>query len=178
MAVPNHFSEAQKARLRYLLEDEWVALDAEKEGGEDTSATQANLLKALSEVESAAELHYFSRHFNWDTGTETLESLLEHPLIERATLLMIYWMAGPGYYMKFASESEMQSHELESLTFIRRVETALRHNWKQSGSVRFDPRNDEGYDWTTRYRIPMSKPTERNFEPVYSIPDNLFASAP
>lgn len=178
MAIPDHFSEAQKARLRYLLEDEWVALDEEKEGGEDTIATQANLARALSEIESAAELHYFSRHFNWDTGPETLDSVLKHPLTDKATLLMIYWMAGPGYYMKFSAESEMQSYERASLNFIRRVEAVLEQNWKHSATLTFDPVSDEGYDWTTRYRSEMSKPTEKNFRPVYSIPKKLFAPVP
>ncbi|MBL8018703.1 MAG: DUF4274 domain-containing protein [Leptospirales bacterium] len=92
MAIPDNFTEAQKARLSYLLEDAWLALDEER--SEDTVTTQANPVQASSEIESAAELHYSSRHFNWDTGTETLESVLEHPLIDRATVLMIYWMAG------------------------------------------------------------------------------------
>lgn len=155
-------SAAQRKRIDFFLEDEWVDED------DDEIATAENLARLLGEVESAEELHVMVAEFNWDTEGETVLTILKHPLCDVATTLLAYWRSGPRYYSRFANEAEIDAeYMIEGWELVQKLHAAVEARLGERASIRFDPANDatsDGYDWTADYRDAMRA------TPVYEVP--------
>jgi hypothetical protein len=48
---------------------------------------------------SAIELHILARLWNWDCGWEGLKAIVESPVCDPATALLIFWAGRPAYYL-------------------------------------------------------------------------------
>jgi len=55
---------------------------------------------------SSAELHYLASIYNWDSGTTTLQWIIESPKCDLGTAIMIFWLAEPDYYFRYQSIPE------------------------------------------------------------------------
>jgi hypothetical protein len=169
-------SESQKERVQALIEDEYVVWkDEDEENPEaDDEATRANYEALLAQIESPEELHAYAREFNWDAGCKEMRDVIRHPLCDLGTALLIYWYAGPGYYLKYADRSEVQDYENDSLALIEEIEQRVKDQQFKTATQPFDPRDHEGTDWTTRYDDLAKGLAIRKKSPFHPIPDFMY----
>ncbi len=114
----------QLARIDFLL----------YECEEDESFTET-----LTRVESSSELHAIARQMNWGDGFDRLSAVLEHPLCDRGTGLMIYWLGEPTYFADFKSDDEVPAVNQALKRFLDRIETQLTTGHFNTNTIRFDP---------------------------------------
>ena len=114
----------QLARIDFLL----------YECEEDESFTET-----LTRVESSAELHAIAQQMNWGDGFDRLSAVLEHPLCDRGTGLMIYWLGEPTYFADFKSDDEVPAVNQAFKRFLDRVATQLTTGHFKTNTIRFDP---------------------------------------
>ncbi|WP_417761656.1 DUF4274 domain-containing protein [Shewanella sp.] len=60
----------------------------------DKSAEQ---LVCISQLQSMEELHYVAANLNWDDGITAAQAIINHPLCDAGTALLLYWR-GQGYW--------------------------------------------------------------------------------
>lgn len=130
------------------------------------------------ELNTPEKLHEFAARYNWDDGLEVPRWIVNHPLCDRGTALMMYWLAGPRYYCQYATRDDVphSGWNLQHYDLLREIEEKYLNGFYQHQTILFNPRHDllngmEGYDWTQDYADkPLRKelPVEM-FEP--SIPD-------
>lgn len=90
-------SRTQTRRIRFLLyltwendEDPANDLDLYVEPDFELPENVDELIAAeLARVESPVELHYCTMNYNWDSGEEALRPVLDHPLCDEGTALVI-----------------------------------------------------------------------------------------
>ncbi|MCR9142710.1 MAG: DUF4274 domain-containing protein [bacterium] len=181
----HNLTPAQRERVEYFCSDAWVALDGPG-GHEDELQTRRNFADFLKSIESAEELHCCVDGFHWDTGPETLEAFFDHSLLDRGTLLMMYWRAAPGYYMKYQKPSRarqlfgadpllnLPEDERPLFRFIQKVERLLLKRRDTPAKIAYDPANDRGEDLTKRYGSEMRKHAKNPASRLYTIPEILF----
>ena len=129
-------TDRQIERITRLIEDQWESEDE-----------FASFFDSISDPE---ELHLFADGWNWDAGVEELDRVIEHPLCDRGTALLIYWRAKPGYYLKYPDRAAVPHLDLAVYDLLRKIE-ALTVEKKFAGyQFPFDPRNDRGIDWTPK----------------------------
>jgi len=116
----------QVARIEYLL----------YECEDDASFT-----REFEKLETSEELHEFASQFNWDCGFSELDAVLAHPMCDRGTALMIYWLAEPVYYVDFASIEEVPDVNREGYRFVMRVRDLLTQDVFQENRIPFDPQS-------------------------------------
>jgi hypothetical protein len=91
------------------------------------------------------ELHAFAVTWMWDDTTDALQHILDNPVCEAATALLIYWRANPEWYLQFADRDAVlaaygaRSGELEIFDFVSRLETRYVAGEFLVGSLAFDP---------------------------------------
>ncbi len=76
MGRPLFLSAEQRQRLETALYEE------------DSAVQRA----AFTELQTPEELHAFASHYNWDDGIRDMRGVIENPLCDRGTALMIYWL--------------------------------------------------------------------------------------
>ena len=99
----------------------------------------ATFAETLHRIESPAELHALSEQINWDGGFDELIAVLEHPLCDRGTALMIYWLGEPTYFADFASDDDVPDVNRPLKQFLNRVENQLMSEQFKSNIIFFDP---------------------------------------
>lgn len=115
---------AQRARIEYLL----------YECEDDTSFE-----KEFAKIETSEELHEFASEFNWDCGFSELDAVLTHPLCDRGTALMIYWLAEPVYFADFSCIEDVPNVNREGYRFVNHAKNLLTQNCFESNEISFDP---------------------------------------
>lgn len=120
-------TDEQRARIDYLL----------YECEDDVS-----FVDTLSQFDSSAELHAFAKQFNWDGGCAELEAVLNHPLCDRGTALMVYWLGEPLYFADFSTADDVPDVNRGGYHFVKHVESLLMVDRFQYNSIRFDPMAD------------------------------------
>jgi len=73
----------------------------------------------------AEQLFQKAYEHNWDSGVAPLQRMLAKPECDKATALLIYWHASPGYYNRYRSLDEVPAHERPVVELIRRIESLL-----------------------------------------------------
>src|SRR5215207_4128317 len=76
------------------------------------------------ELNTPEKLHDFATHYNWDDGFEVPKWIINNPLCDRGTALMMYWHANPQYFCKYATRNEVPSMgwNLQHYDLIREIE--------------------------------------------------------
>lgn len=128
----------QVDRLERLTEDEW----------EDRAEFDA----FFDSVTDPEELHLFADGYNWDNGRDVLRRVVQHPLCDLGTALLVYWRGGPAYYLRYADPSGVPAYERDGYDFVQEVESRILSGHYGSARLPFDPRNDAGTDLTREYR--------------------------
>jgi Domain of unknown function (DUF4274) len=104
-----------------------------------------NVTRALAKnnptkLESADELHQFAHQVNWDVGCKSLLQLIEHPLCDRGTALLVYWNGSPEYYLQFTNSTEAKAAKADVGNFklLEKIEQKLLAKTFASEMFRFD----------------------------------------
>lgn len=134
-----NYSDEQMKRLRYLLLDEWVSGDPYE--------SEKNLNQALERIESSQELHQFAGNFNADGGIDVLRKIINHPLCDKGTALMVYCMGRPGYYYRQLERKKfLKPDQQEAFTLLKEIEEKYTSNVFAGSTIKFDPHNARGQD--------------------------------
>ncbi len=121
----------------------------------------ATFAETLLRIESSAELHALAQQINWDGGFDELNAVLEHPLCDRGTALMVYWLGEPTYFADFASDDDVPPVNQPLKQFLNRVENQLMTEHFKSNTICFDPMAD------------LNVVQRRKIENIASIPSAL-----
>jgi len=137
--MPNdtNYTDEQIRRINYLLTDQWVT--------EDDSQTQQNLDRVLGQIESPLELHQFAGNFNWDCGHTELEKVIRHPLCDKGTALMIYFLGRPEWFYNHLQKGRAMIGEQPLLfAFLKEIEGMVERGEFRSSRIKFNPTELKG----------------------------------
>ena len=104
-------------------------------------------------------LHDVATNLNWDSyGPSEIFALANRPDAARATILYLYWHNCAGYFLQYASRADVRDFELEGYDLDQALEQLYRSKSDLGDGIGYDPRSDDGCDWTTVY---ADKPQRR-----------------
>lgn len=92
------------------------------------------------------ELHLFASLFNWDGGVEELRDVIQHPLCDLGTAMLVYWRGQPGYDLQYADREAVPDHRREVWDLLREIEQRVAEGRFMTASQSYDPATDNGYD--------------------------------
>ncbi len=128
----------------------------------------------FDKLKSAKELHYLASIFNWDDDTEVLEWIINSPLCDKGTALLIFWSSQPDFYTRFENEQEAE-YERDTFRLIRNIIKNYQDGFYKKARFRFNPRSamfDVNYiDPRAKWEIPDEMKKEIIGLPVISIDD-------
>ena len=111
-------------------------------------------------ITDAEELHLYADGFNWDTGVEGMRRVIQHPLCDRGTALLIYWRGSPGFFARFASRTETTNpDQAEHFDLLLEIEQKVIAGHFPSRRFHYDPKKDKGKDMTARHNTVPRKRT-------------------
>ena len=110
---------------------------------------------APTEVALSGHAQVFAAAYslNWDDHGGAPRILLQHPDCELATALVLFWHGGAGDLLAECRTAEEADEEFylgagTEFTFLVEVHDAVASGRITRGSLVFDPRDDDGTDWT------------------------------
>lgn len=128
-------TDAQKDEIFRVLHDEW----------EDDSAYEAAFDDFLDSVATPAQLFFFAYHFNWDYGEQDMFKIIRHPMCDRATALMIYWLGGAEWFLQYHSVEEVPDYERkEGFRLVMEIETKYLDGSFAESHLSYDPTPEVG----------------------------------
>lgn len=93
---------------------------------------------------------------NWDGNQLLRDWILTHSDVDRAVVLVTYWMSGPTFSKQFKDQDdvlEKQSWYIESFNFIEQLESKFLKGFWKNNHLAYDPSCDhDGYDWVSEYQ--------------------------
>ncbi len=96
-------------------------------------------------------LHIYAQRYNWDDGPAEMLKVIRNPNCDLGTAILVYWYGGAGFYCQYADRTEVPEYELAYYDLLREIEARVSTGFYQHQSIRFDPRSDDGDDWTQSY---------------------------
>ncbi|RYF01445.1 MAG: DUF4274 domain-containing protein [Oxalobacteraceae bacterium] len=115
-------------------------------------------------LDDPVALHQAALTWNGDsTEPADLLALAAHPKLARGTLLMLYWRAAPSYYRRYATAAEVPDCEREDYQTCQALAELNLSRTDLADGIAFDPRDDDGYDWTTAYDGDDDQPRRSGF---------------
>jgi hypothetical protein len=155
----------QIERICYLLADKWDC------GDDDNDESRSWLLfrEKLAEVQTTLELHCIAANLNWDYGTRGLTAAIDHPLCDRGTALLLYWLGEPYYALKYRTIDDVPSWDRDEYDLLKRIEEKYLSDSFAHAMIAADPRDIFGEDRLEVWRaegpdrapihVPMTEPT-------------------
>ncbi len=119
----------------YLIEGYW-----EVEDDQESHENFKNILTPLSSI----ALHEVVCHFNYDCSMDIFSMILDHPLLDKSSLLAVYWRLAPGYYQQYESKEQLSTYEVDNFTLLERVHKKLQCSEKLDSSLIFNPKMIRG----------------------------------
>src|SRR5262245_12922454 len=96
-------SDEQRRRVEWLLDGHLTEGEEDLEDAE-FEAKWEGLYAAL---ESAEELFLFAYHSSGDMTPAEWRRVIDNPLCDRGTALLVFWQNSPGYLYQYASAAEV-----------------------------------------------------------------------
>ena len=105
----------------------------------------AETLAFCRENKDPEELHAFADTWNWDAGFGALQDILDNPVCEAATALLIYWKGAPEFYRQFCDRDSVAAAkaDVENFDFLTGIETRYVAGGFSPGRLSFDPSRPE-----------------------------------
>lgn len=86
-------------------------------------------------------------------------------MCDKGTALLLFWKSAPGFLYQYGSEEEIEKElekaneifavllkgNLKYYIFVREIEKKYLAGFYTNQNIKFDPRNNQGSDHTTRY---------------------------
>ncbi|MGD1839941.1 MAG: DUF4274 domain-containing protein [Thermonemataceae bacterium] len=99
---------------------------------------------------STINIHRSVIDANWDGNHYLLQWIKDNPQVDRATILIAYWMSAPQWFKQYATREE--SSNPASIDWLEEVEQKYLAGFYQLTTIAMDPASDQdGYDWTSEY---------------------------
>lgn len=131
-------TEEQQDRLKQLIYEDYVDELPEEQW-------QSHREALFCQIEDSYELHAFAETYNWDGGIDDLKKVIESPLCDKATALMIYGLAEPGYYYRKQEKGgKFREYELSVWEFLRLIESRIAEGAFTEGLIAYDPTDFHG----------------------------------
>ena len=104
------------------------------------------------ESASVLDIHRSAIHSNWDNNEYLLTWILDNPHVDKATILIIYWMSCPRYFKQYRNAEECTDFERARYDWFKEIENKYISGYYKANNIAMDPSNDQcGYDWTSEY---------------------------
>lgn len=100
------------------------------------------------------EIHQSVIDCNWDDNKLLLNWIRNNPNIDKATILIAYWLSGPRWIKQYIDrEAAVKARaSVYNYDFVEEVEQKYLQNFWTESNIELDPKCDtEGYDWTSQY---------------------------
>lgn len=120
---------------------------------------------------NSEEWHKMAMDWNYDNSKTFLKWLINNSNTDKATILMIYWMSSPKHGFEFQED----------------IEKNYSSGFYKNQNFEFDPKDDNGLDWTNEYpelksdRIPLimfdklkGKVIQSSDNYIEGLPEDLF----
>jgi hypothetical protein len=98
----------------------------------------------LDSISTSEELHFIAEIFNWDYNIELLMKIINNPLCDKGTALMIYWLSCPGYYTQFDNEEDVDINP-EIFVLIKNIEENYKTGFYKNENILFNPNSDQKF---------------------------------
>jgi len=92
-----------------------------------------NKIIDFAKTHSGKVWHQMMMDWNWDNYRPFIDWLIDNPDTDKGTILMIYWKSDPG--SGFPGKKRLEEHYIKG--------------YYPQQLFSFDPKNDEGDDWTS-----------------------------
>jgi hypothetical protein len=118
----------------------------------DEWESKEELSRFFESISDAEELHLYADGFNWDTGVEQMRRVIQHPLCDRGTALLIYWRGAPGYYARFGDRAETRNpDQADHYDLLQEIEQKVTSGEFPTRRFIYDPKSDRGRDMTAEH---------------------------
>ena len=132
---------------------------------EEYDNLESKIIVKFASKQSQKVLHQMVMEWNWDCSDSFLNWLIDNPLTDKSTVLLIYWKSAPRYLKQFENREEVlekESHSIDDYDFIEKLEKNYINEFYELNNFEFDP-NEEL--WTEEYL---------NIKIVKEIPEIMF----
>ena len=109
---------------------------------EQSFADRTPSFEKFKELTTSAQLHYLADIYNWDDGVEVLNWVVDSPLCDLGTAVMIFWRAEPSYYTKYSNAAEAE-HDAEVLELLLKIVDNFKNKKYSKSKIKYDPIADQ-----------------------------------
>ncbi|PAM95670.1 hypothetical protein B4N84_06110 [Flavobacterium sp. IR1] len=110
-----------------------------------TKKNKNRVLKAVNHEMSyqkltAAELHQFVQHWNYDDGIEPFKWIIKQKYLDKGTALCLYWLLQPDYFCGIQNQDQIENDiNYESYQLIKEIEKNYSSGFYEDENFSFDP---------------------------------------
>ena len=118
---------------------------------EDYDELESKIIIEFATKQPQKLLYQMVMEWNWDCSDSFLNWLVDNPLTDKSTVLMIYWKSAPRYLKQFKNREdvlERESHSINDYDFIEKIERNYLNGFYQVSNFKFDPKEEL---WTEEY---------------------------
>jgi len=120
-----------------LIAEGWIDVPDDEDYSHLWGVFRNNLAKCTSPL----ELHCVAANLNWDNGLTGLLAVLDHPLCDQGTALLLYWLGEPAY--SFSTDPAAVEEET---AFLVDIQSRYLANGYPRSLIATDPANLLGED--------------------------------
>lgn len=92
---------------------------------------------------SAVELHQFVQNWNYDDGIEPFKWIIKQKMLDKGTVLCLYWLLQPDYFCQFESEDEIKDDlYFGHYKLLKEIEERYNTGFYQDEHFSFDPHEE------------------------------------
>ena len=105
------------------------------------------------------------QEWKYDNTDGVLAFIADDPPTDKDTMLMMYWMMGPRWFMQYASREEVAekaSWSLDDYDFINLIESRYLNGYYTTQQIAYDPKDDKYSIGYYTYEIPEDYDPERD----------------
>ncbi|WP_316634423.1 DUF4274 domain-containing protein [uncultured Flavobacterium sp.] len=104
---------------------------------------------------TAAELHQFVQHWNYDDGIEPFKWIIKQKYLDKGTALCLYWMLQPDYFCKFKNEDEIKEDiNYETYLLVKEIEKKYVSGFYGDENFSFDPKEEFPDEYSNTNCVP------------------------
>jgi hypothetical protein len=94
---------------------------------------------------SPKTVHQMAMEWNWDSSDHFFDFVVDNPNADKATILMIYWMAGPRFDKQFSTKEESRQRMGSDSTFelLEKIESNFQKDFYKSAKFHYDPNTED-----------------------------------
>lgn len=116
----------------------------------DFDEIEDEIWKEFLDSASPLEIHKAVIDSNWDGNGFLLRWIVDNPNVDRATILIAYWMSAPKWFKQYATKEEC--NDQGQFDILEEIELKYSQDFYVNTAIEMDPFCDQdGYDWANEY---------------------------